>query len=105
LRRRAPPCRPRVRERSMKFHFLEILPKTPSIDFVSKRLLFVTVSLIFNLFVLAWSVFHGLNFGVDFAGGTEIQVRFAQKPDLAKLDAALKAGGFGDETAQSFGPP
>jgi preprotein translocase subunit SecF len=89
----------------MKFHFLEILPKTPSIDFVSKRRLFVVVSLIINVFVLAWSVFHGLNFGVDFAGGTEIQVRFAEKPDLSKLDAALKAGGFGDETAQSFGPP
>src|ERR1700722_1474453 len=91
----------------MRFHFLEILPKTPTVDFVSKRRLFVTVSLIINAFVLLWSLpmIHGLNFGVDFAGGTEIQVRFAEKPDLNKVDAALKAAGFGQETAQSFGPP
>jgi preprotein translocase subunit SecF len=57
--------------------------------------------------VLLWSLpfIHGLNFGVDFAGGTEIQVHFAEKPDLTKVDAALKAAGFGQETAQSFGPP
>ena len=36
----------------MKFHFLEILPKTPSIDFVSKRRVFVVCSLIVNAFVL-----------------------------------------------------
>src|ERR1700722_7404952 len=91
----------------MQFHFLEILPKTPTIDFVSKRRLFVVVSLIINAFVLAWSLpfIHGLNFGVDFAGGTEIQVRFAEKPDLNKVDAALEASGFGQESAQSFGPP
>jgi len=91
----------------MQFHFLEILPKTPTIDFVSKRRLFVVCSLVINVFVLAWCLpfIHGLNFGVDFAGGTEIQVRFAEKPDLNKVDAALKAAGFGQETAQSFGPP
>jgi preprotein translocase subunit SecF len=91
----------------MQFHFLEIFPKTPTIDFVSKRRLFVTFSLIVNAFVLIWCLpfVHGLNFGVDFAGGTEIQVKFAQKPDLAKVDSALKRAGFPSETAQSFGPP
>jgi preprotein translocase subunit SecF len=90
----------------MKFHFLEIFPKTPNFDFVGKRKLFVTASLIINACVLIWCIpaVHGLNFGVDFAGGTEIQVKFAQKPDLAKVDAALKRAGFPSETAQSFGP-
>jgi preprotein translocase subunit SecF len=91
----------------MQFHFLEIFPKTPSFDFVGKRRLFVTLSLIINACVLIWCLpfVHGLNFGVDFAGGTEIQVKFAQKPDLAKVDAALKRAGFPSETAQAFGPP
>jgi len=81
----------------MQFHFLEILPKTPTIDFVSKRRLFVVCSLVINVFVLAWCLpfIHGLNFGVDFAGGTEIQVRFAEKPDLNKVDAALRRPGSG----------
>ena len=67
----------------------------------------VTGSLVLNLCVILWSLplIHGLNFGVDFAGGTEIQVHFAHTPDLNKVDAALKAAGFGGETAQSYGPP
>ncbi len=91
----------------MNFHFLEILPSVPKIDFVSKRRLFVTVSLIINVAVILWSMpfVHGLNFGVDFAGGTEIQVHFKEKPDLGKVDSALRKAGFGGTTAQSFGPP
>src|SRR5580704_11211565 len=92
---------------AMDFHFLEILPNVPKIDFVSKRRLFVTISLIINACVILWSLpfIHGLNFGVDFAGGTEIQVHFAHTPDLTKIDTALKTAGFGSETAQSYGPP
>ncbi len=91
----------------MQFHFLEIFPKTPTFDFVGKRRLFVTLSLIINACVLLWCVpfIHGLNFGVDFAGGTEIQVKFAQRPDLNKVDQALKRAGFPSETTQAFGPP
>jgi preprotein translocase subunit SecF len=91
----------------MNFHFLEILPTVPKVDFVSKRKYWVTGSLVLNLCVILWSlpIIHGLNFGVDFAGGTEIQVHFAHTPDLNKVDSALKAAGFGGETAQSYGPP
>jgi preprotein translocase subunit SecF len=91
----------------MNFHFLEILPTVPKIDFVKYRRYFVVGSLVINLAVILWSMpfIHGLNFGVDFAGGTEIQVHFAQKPDLGKVDQALKKAGFGSETAQSYGPP
>jgi preprotein translocase subunit SecF len=91
----------------MNFHFLEILPTVPKVDFVSKRRYWVTGSLVLNLCVILWSLpfIHGLNFGVDFAGGTEIQVHFAQTPDLTKVDSALKAAGFDSETAQSYGPP
>ncbi|MHB8418542.1 MAG: protein translocase subunit SecF [Myxococcales bacterium] len=92
----------------MNFHFLEILPSVPKIDFVKYRKYFVAGSLIINLGVLARSlpfVAGGLNFGVDFAGGTEIQVHFASKPNLGKVDEALKKAGFGSETAQSYGPP
>ncbi len=91
----------------MDFHFLEILPNVPKIDFVGKRRLWITISLVINACVILWSLpfIHGLNFGVDFAGGTEIQVHFAHTPDLNKVDAALKAAGFDSETAQSYGPP
>jgi preprotein translocase subunit SecF len=91
----------------MEFHFLEILPNVPKIDFVGKRRLWIMISLVINTCVILWSLpfIHGLNFGVDFAGGTEIQVHFAHTPDLNKVDAALKSAGFDSETAQSYGPP
>ena len=43
----------------------------------------MVLSLIVNAAVLLWCVpaIHGLNFGVDFAGGTEMEVKFAQPID------------------------
>lgn len=48
------------------------------INFVGKINLFVGVSVIAVLASLALIFFKGLNYGIDFAGGTEIQVRFQQ---------------------------
>ena len=99
----APPPLERI---AMNFHFLEILPNIPKVDFVSKRRLFVTVSLIINVAVLIWSLpfVHGLNFGVDFAGGTEIQVHFAETPRPRQGRRGLKAAGFDSETGAVVRP-
>ncbi|HKQ97710.1 MAG TPA: hypothetical protein VJV75_07540, partial [Candidatus Polarisedimenticolia bacterium] len=47
----------------------------------------------------------GFNYGIDFAGGTAVQVRFADEPDLDRLRAALDAAGLGDLTIQRIGQP
>lgn len=49
-------------------------------------------------------VFHGgLKYGIDFAGGTLVQLQFKAPPSLDKVREGLKAIGFGDSTIQEFG--
>ncbi|HZN02709.1 MAG TPA: protein translocase subunit SecF [Candidatus Polarisedimenticolia bacterium] len=47
----------------------------------------------------------GFNYGIDFAGGTAVQVRFAERPSLDHLRSALDAAGLGDVTLQQIGDP
>ena len=47
----------------------------------------------------------GLRFGIDFAGGTQIALRFAERPDIDKLRKSLDAGNFGDFGLQRYEDP
>src|SRR5262245_12780858 len=50
--------------------------------------------------------YHGLNFGIDFVGGTLIEVQSKSGPaDLAKMRATLGGLGLGDVQLQEFGSP
>jgi preprotein translocase subunit SecF len=48
---------------------------------------------------------RGLNFGIDFTGGTLIELGYQSDIELKDVRTALKDGGYGDATAQSFGTP
>jgi preprotein translocase subunit SecF len=45
----------------------------------------------------------GLNYGVDFAGGIELQVQFNQKVDAAKVRQFMESSGFGSASVQAIG--
>jgi len=47
----------------------------------------------------------GLKFGIDFAGGTQIALRFAQRPDIDQLRKVLDQGGFGSFGIQRYEEP
>src|SRR4029434_7669077 len=50
--------------------------------------------------------FHGLNFGIDFIGGTVMEVQSKRGPaDLAKMRATLGGLQLGDVQLQQFGTP
>ena len=87
----------------MQFKTFDIIPHDTKIDFVGKRHIAVTLSLIANLTVIAWATFHGLNFGVDFAGGTEMEVRFQQTVDPSAIRHEVEALGFKDASVQTYG--
>lgn len=82
---------------------MKIFNKTPSFNFMAKR----KVALIFSLILIMASVFSlvtkGLNFGLDFTGGTLIEVAYPQSADLVKIRQRLTAAGFGDAVVQNFG--
>jgi len=89
----------------MRFKTFDILPHGTKFDFVGKRRIAVTLSLLANLAVVIWAVpvVHGLNFGVDFAGGTEMEVKFARAVDPGAVRQGLE-GDFKDVSVQTYGP-
>jgi preprotein translocase subunit SecF len=89
----------------MKFKTFDIIPHDTKIDFVGKRRLVVTLSLVVNLAVILWCLpaIHGLNFGVDFAGGTEMEVRFGRQVDAGEIRRAVESLGFEDASVQTYG--
>ena len=61
------------------------------------------ISLVTFLFAVFFLSTKGLNFGVDFTGGTVIEVHYAQAPDLAKVRAQLAEMSLPDAVVQNFG--
>src|SRR5512144_1626634 len=88
----------------MQFKTFDIIPHDTKFDFVGKRRIAVTLSLIANAAVILWAIFHGLNFGVDFAGGTELEVKFAQAVDPGAIRKGVEELGFKDASVQTYGP-
>jgi preprotein translocase subunit SecF len=87
----------------MKFKSFELIKPGTTFDFVGKWRTAVVLSLIANAAIIIWSFYPGLNFGVDFAGGTEMQVAFAEKVDAGELRRGIEELGFEDAQVQTYG--
>jgi preprotein translocase subunit SecF len=55
--------------------------------------------------LIAIFVQKGLRFGIDFAGGTQIALKFSEKPDIDRLRKILDTGHFGDTGIQRYEAP
>ncbi len=73
------------------------------INFMGVRHIAAVVSLIMVLASLASLVDRGLNFGLDFTGGTLIELNYEQAADLNKIRRQLQEGAYPDAVVQSFG--
>ena len=74
-----------------------------NVDFVGKRRLFMMVSAIVILIGMAALLMRGgLNYGIDFAGGTMVQVRFAKALNSDQIRTALAEIDMGDASIQQF---
>ena len=82
---------------------MEIFKKVTHIDFMGKRKLAIVFSLLLMAVSIGALVTRGLNFGLDFTGGTLIEVGYEQPVDLHEVRAALDKVGFGDAVVQHFG--
>lgn len=77
----------------------------PNIDFLGKKWYFLAFSLVFSVAgVLSMFFWHGIPLGVDFRGGTVVEVKFAQTPDNNAISAALDRVGLTNKRIQRFGP-
>jgi len=77
--------------------------RTLNIDFMKWRGIAVIVSLVLSLLAIISLGWHGLNFAVDFTGGTVIEVKYADAPDLNEIRSNLEEAGFASPTVQNFG--
>jgi len=82
---------------------MKILDTTKSIDFMSKSKLALIASVLMILVSVASLATRGLNLGIDFTGGTLVEVGYTESADLSQLRSALGAGGFDGAVVQHFG--
>lgn len=73
------------------------------IPFMRHALVFNVISLITFLLAAFFLVTRGLNFSIEFTGGTLMEVSYAQAPSLERLRHQLEADGFTDTQVQNFG--
>jgi preprotein translocase subunit SecF len=82
---------------------MELFRQT-NIDFLKYKWFAIGASwLLIAIGVFAIFVQKGLKFGIDFAGGTQIAVRFAERPDLDRLRKILDTANLGETGLQRYG--
>ncbi|HIN82766.1 MAG TPA: protein translocase subunit SecF [Chromatiales bacterium] len=82
---------------------MQLIPLNTKIDFMRNRKIAMVLSTLLILASIVLMATRGMNFGIDFTGGTLIEVGFTENADLSKVRDVLDKGGYGDATAQNFG--
>jgi preprotein translocase subunit SecF len=94
----------------VRFHrsipLLRLLPDDTKFDFMRFRRISFPLSAITSIAAIVLFFTHGLNFGIDFVGGTLLEVQSkAEVADLAKMRATVGGLGLGEVQLQQFGTP
>ena len=77
--------------------------KQPNLDWMGKAKYFFALS--GTLLVMGWAAIFlkgGIKYGIDFRGGTNVDVRFAQPPNVDQLRKGLQGQGLGNSEIQSI---
>jgi preprotein translocase subunit SecF len=78
--------------------------KNTNIDFLGKKWYFLAFSLVFSIAgVLSIMFWHHIPLGVEFNGGTQVDVKFASTPDLDSIRKDLDRAGLHDPRLQPYG--
>ncbi len=82
---------------------MEFLKKDLKIDFLGRRRVAGIVSGVVILACIVSMVIQGINFGLDFTGGTLVEVRYEEQVSVDELREQLAAVGYEDTIVQYFG--
>ena len=78
--------------------------KSANIDFLGKKWYFIAFSLVFSIAGLLSMLFwHGINWGIDFRGGTLVYVKFSHAPDDRAVRFEMDRAGLPNARIQSLG--
>jgi preprotein translocase subunit SecF len=85
---------------------LRIVPDNTRFDFMRFRRISFPISAMLSIVAMLLYFYHGLNFGIDFVGGTLIEVQTKAGPaDLAQMRTTISGLQLGDFQLQEFGAP
>ncbi len=85
---------------------LRIIPDDTRFDFMRFRRISFPISAMLSIAAILLYFFHGLNFGIDFVGGTLMEVQTKAGPaDLAGMRSTIDALHLGEFSLQQFGAP
>src|SRR3984957_8860049 len=77
--------------------------KEPNIDWMGKAKYFYGLSAILLIAgLISWLHEGGLRYGIDFRGGTNVDVRFSQTPNIDQIRDALKTQSLGSSEIQAI---
>jgi SecD/SecF fusion protein len=96
-----------VRRQKLKTIKIEPLvrffPEKTSISFMNARFLGIGMSIFLSVASVVLFMKPGLNYGIDFKGGIQVEITTSQQADLARLRSALGGLGVGEVTLQQIG--
>ena len=83
---------------------MQLFKNETHFDFMGKiKPAMVFSSLLILVGLISIAISGGLKYGIDFAGGTLVQLQFKNPPDIEVIRDGLKTIGLGDSTIQEFG--
>lgn len=82
---------------------MELFSHKTKIDFMAQRKWAFLFSSVLFVFSVGSLIINGLNYGLDFTGGIQIEMTSAQSVDLNQVRQELNTAGFTDASVQSYG--
>ena len=82
---------------------MQLFKQQTSINFIGSRKIALVFSVLLVLAGLYSLSTKGLNYGIDFTGGTKVELAFQADADINKIRDTLEANGFDDAVVQLFG--
>lgn len=88
---------------TMKIALFNLVPHGTKLNFMARRKLAGIVSALLVAGAIAGAAVLGLNFGIDFRGGTMVEIQTQEQADLGQIRSVVSGLGFGDVAVQGFG--
>ncbi len=82
---------------------MQLFNKETKIDFLGKRTIALTMSAVLLTIGIGALIVRGLNFGIDFTGGTLVEVGYDESVQIESIRETLSQAGFEDAVVQYFG--
>lgn len=82
---------------------MELFKRTTHINFLGIRKWTTGFSVVISVIALTALFVNGLTWGLDFTGGTQIQISFPKAADLTKIRDAIHKAGYPDALVQAYG--